>query len=56
MAKPVHSMLRVLDEAKSLDFYLRAFGLSVADRLVFFPVSRLCICAPHHHRLSSNSP
>jgi len=35
MAKPVHSMLRVLDEAKSLDFYLRAFGLSVADRLVF---------------------
>jgi lactoylglutathione lyase len=27
MAKPVHSMIRVLDEAKSLDFYARAFGL-----------------------------
>jgi len=27
MAKPVHSMIRVFDEAKSLDFYARAFGL-----------------------------
>ncbi len=35
MAKPVHSMIRVLDEAKALDFYQRAFGLSVAERLVF---------------------
>ena len=35
MAKPVHSMIRVLDEAKSLDFYGRAFGLQIADRLVF---------------------
>ena len=35
MAKPVHSMIRVLDEAKSLDFYARAFGLRIADRLVF---------------------
>jgi len=35
MAKPVHSMIRVLDETRSLDFYARAFGLSVADRLVF---------------------
>ncbi|HEU0146432.1 MAG TPA: lactoylglutathione lyase, partial [Bradyrhizobium sp.] len=26
MAKPVHSMIRVLDEAKALDFYKRAFG------------------------------
>ncbi len=26
MAKPVHSMIRVLDEARSLDFYKRAFG------------------------------
>ena len=33
MAKPVHSMIRVLDEAKSLDFYARAFGLAVAERL-----------------------
>jgi len=35
MAKPVHSMIRVLDEAKSVDFYKRAFGLAVADRLKF---------------------
>ena len=35
MAKPVHSMIRVFDEAKSLDFYARAFDLQIADRLVF---------------------
>ena len=35
MAKPVHSMIRVLDEARSLDFYARAFDLRIADRLVF---------------------
>lgn len=35
MAKLVHSMIRVLDEAKALDFYQRAFGLSLAERLVF---------------------
>src|SRR4030081_3724803 len=35
MAKPVHSMIRVLDEARSLDFYARAFGLEVADHLKF---------------------
>src|SRR5207248_7585414 len=35
MAKPVHSMIRVLDEARSLDFYARAFELRIADSLVF---------------------
>lgn len=35
MAKAIHSMIRVLDEARSLDFYKRAFGLVVADRLDF---------------------
>jgi lactoylglutathione lyase len=35
MAKPVHSMIRVFDEAKSLDFYKRAFGLEVAEHLKF---------------------
>lgn len=35
MAKPVHSMIRVFDEAKSLDFYKRAFGLEIADNLSF---------------------
>ncbi|WP_108661309.1 VOC family protein [Acuticoccus kandeliae] len=35
MAKAIHSMIRVLDEARSVDFYERAFGLTVADRLDF---------------------
>lgn len=35
MAKYIHSMIRVLDEARSVDFYDRAFGLKVADRLDF---------------------
>ncbi|MBK1635234.1 VOC family protein [Rhodovulum adriaticum] len=35
MAKAVHSMIRVLDEARSVDFYRRAFGLEVAARLDF---------------------
>jgi len=35
MAKPVHSMIRVFDEAKALDFYKRAFGLDIADHLRF---------------------
>lgn len=35
MAKTIHSMIRVLDEARSVDFYSKAFGLTVADRLDF---------------------
>lgn len=35
MAKAIHSMIRVLDEQRSVDFYQQAFGLSVADRLDF---------------------
>ena len=35
MAKAIHSMIRVLDEARSVDFYRRAFGLDVADRFAF---------------------
>lgn len=35
MAKLVHSMIRVLDEARSVDFYGRAFGLKIVDRLDF---------------------
>lgn len=35
MAKPVHAMLRVLDEARSTAFYKQAFGLEVADRFDF---------------------
>lgn len=35
MAKAIHSMIRVLNEARSVDFYGKAFGLKVADRLDF---------------------
>jgi lactoylglutathione lyase len=35
MAKLVHSMIRVLEEERSLDFYRRAFGLTVAERVAF---------------------
>lgn len=35
MAKAIHSMIRVLDEARSVAFYRDAFGLEVADRFVF---------------------
>lgn len=35
MAKAIHSMIRVLDEEKSVTFYREAFGLEIADRLDF---------------------
>ena len=35
MAKAIHMMVRVLDEARSVDFYRNAFGLDVADRFDF---------------------
>ncbi|HEY9019613.1 MAG: VOC family protein [Paracoccaceae bacterium] len=35
MAKTIHSMIRVLEEARSVAFYETAFGLRVADRLDF---------------------
>ncbi|WP_416065312.1 VOC family protein [Rhizobium sp. ZK1] len=35
MAKMIHSMIRVLDEARSVDFYSKVFGLKVADRVDF---------------------
>ena len=35
MAKAVHSMVRVLDEKRAVDFYSRAFGLKVADKFDF---------------------
>lgn len=35
MAKAIHSMIRVLDEARSIAFYKQAFGLQIADRLDF---------------------
>ena len=35
MAKTIHSMIRVLNEARSVAFYQKAFGLTIADRLDF---------------------
>ena len=35
MARAIHSMIRVLDEARAVEFYDRAFGLKVAERLDF---------------------
>ncbi|TDK50053.1 VOC family protein [Antarcticimicrobium luteum] len=35
MAKAIHSMIRVLDEARSVAFYETAFGLKITDRLDF---------------------
>ncbi|MFK7996092.1 MAG: VOC family protein [Granulosicoccus sp.] len=35
MAKAIHSMIRVLDETRSVEFYQKAFDLDVADRLDF---------------------
>lgn len=35
MAKAIHAMIRVLDEARATTFYRDAFGLSVADRFDF---------------------
>lgn len=34
-AKAIHSMIRVLEEARSVGFYRTAFGLEVADRFEF---------------------
>ncbi len=35
MAKAIHTMIRVLNESQSIDFYSKAFGLSIADRIDF---------------------
>ncbi len=35
MAKSIHSMIRVIDEDRSVAFYKDAFGFAVADRLDF---------------------
>ncbi|MDP9097209.1 MAG: VOC family protein [Pseudomonadota bacterium] len=35
MAKPIHSMIRVLEEARSVAFYRQAMGLEISDRYEF---------------------
>lgn len=46
MAKAIHSMVRVLDEARSLRFYDQAFGLKPADRLEFDSFTLVYLCNP----------
>jgi lactoylglutathione lyase len=46
MAKAIHSMIRVLDEERSVDFYWRAFGLEVAQRLDFEKFTLLYLSNP----------
>jgi lactoylglutathione lyase len=35
MAKPIHMMIRVLEEKRSVEFYRAALGLGIADRFEF---------------------
>jgi len=35
MVKPIHMMVRVRDEARSVDFYRKALGLEIAERVDF---------------------
>lgn len=35
MAKAIHTMIRVMNEEISVDFYRKAFGLNIADRFAF---------------------
>jgi lactoylglutathione lyase len=35
MAKAIHMMIRVLEEARSVDFYARALNLGIVERLPF---------------------
>ncbi|HEY0418807.1 MAG TPA: VOC family protein [Acetobacteraceae bacterium] len=48
MAKPIHTMIRVLDEARSVEFYRRAFGLEIADRYPFDGFTLVYLRAPGH--------
>ena len=49
MAKAIHTMIRVLDLDKSIDFYKRAFDLDVAERFNFddFALRRYTYYAAH---------
>ncbi len=48
MAKAIHSMIRVLDETRSLNFYDIAFGLKVADRLDFSSFTLIYLSNPEN--------
>lgn len=42
----IHSMIRVLDEGRATDFYRKAFGLDVAERLDFDSFTLLYLSNP----------
>jgi lactoylglutathione lyase len=42
----IHSMIRVLDEARSVEFYRKAFDLAVADRIVFETFTLVYLSSP----------
>ena len=46
MAKPIHMMIRVLDEARSVSFYRRAFNMAPADRYGFDGFTLVYLRAP----------
>jgi lactoylglutathione lyase len=46
MAKPIHTMIRVLDEARSVAFYRDALGFEVAERLAFDSFTLLYLRSP----------
>lgn len=46
MAKPAHSMIRILDEKRSITFYRQACDLEEIDRLVFDDFSLIFLAGP----------
>jgi lactoylglutathione lyase len=57
MAKAIHTMVRVLDEARSVAFYKKAFGLDIADRLEFPDFTLVYLSnaeSPHEVELTVN--
>jgi lactoylglutathione lyase len=57
MAKAIHTMIRVQDEARSLAFYKKAFALDIADRLDFPEFTLVYLSnaeSPHEVELTIN--
>ena len=48
MARAIHTMIRVLDEERSVRFYERAFGLRVAQRLDFASFTLVYLSNPEN--------
>lgn len=49
MAKPIHSMIRVLDEGRSIQFYQEALGLELVDRSPFDDFTLVFLRSPESH-------